>query len=506
MQIPHIKLDKTSDLPLYRQLSDALMALIAKGKLEPDTKLPSIRQMAQSLDVNNTTVVSAYKYLERMSAVYSVIGSGTFIATQAPTQPDAPQPGPVPQQNLEQNSDQNSEQSPAKSPEQNQNSEPTQEPIPAPTPIAVLPETPSHIENIAEYINFADTTTDANQFPVTAFRRSFDAVLDRDRGFAFDCHDTQGYKPLRESFCHLMNGFSVKLDPETIHVISDALQGLQALAAALVQPGDTVFVEKLTSQSTVAVFASRGANIVEMPLAKDGLDLDALEVLLKHHRPKLLHVMPNFQAPTGIAYSNNNMRHLLQMAKIAGAYIIEEDHVSDFYYDGIKKSPLKAFDDAECVYYIKSFAKTLVPGLRIGFIACPHDSLAPKIDLTTSGYIQRGVDLFLRSGAYDLHLANMRSVYGRRYHKVVTAINTYLPNLADVDLPGGGLCLWIRPRNTNSDIDYVEQLLQQKIIVSPGQLFAISGEESAFRISFAAVSDERIAEGIGGIASVLQGE
>ncbi|MCL2570959.1 MAG: PLP-dependent aminotransferase family protein [Defluviitaleaceae bacterium] len=440
----NIRLEKNDDTPLYRQLADKIQALVAKGEILPDTKLPSIRQMAQNLDVNNTTVINAYKYLERKMAVYSVIGSGTFIS-KPPTR------------------------------------------------------LPQKAEVVAQgYINFADTTTDGTLFPVTAFRRAFDAVLERDGGQAFGYHDAQGYKPLRESFSKIIEGVS----PDCIQVISDTHQAIETLADTLLGSGDVVFVEELTPQGAVAAFLSRQAKIVHMPMAGSGLDFEALESLIKKHKPKLIYVMPHFQTPTAISYSETDKKRLLELAGAANTYIIEVDLFSDFYYDGIKRTPLKTLDEADKVIYVKSFSKTLMPGM--GFIASPIEiaaDIAPA-DLATSGYIQRGFDLFLRSGAYDLHLANMRTVYGRRYQKIIGVINTYLANLADVILPAGGLSLWIKPHNKIAD--YIDKFLQRKVVVSPSDLYVGSGE--GFRVSFAAVNEEQINEGIGAIAAVLNGE
>jgi len=487
MQMPHIHLDKKSSTPLYRQLSDAITELAAGGKLAPDAKLPSIRQLARALDVNNTTVISAYKLLEREAVIYSVVGSGTFVTPTAPV-----------------------------------------------IEIPVLPK-------IGEgFINFADTSTEVKLFPVTAFRRSFDAVLDRDGGAAFDCHDTRGHKPLRESFCKLLEVHGISADPGNIQVIQDIQQGLQAIADAVLQPGDTVFVEKPTSQRAVAAFLSKRTQIVEMPLTKDGPDMAEVEALIKKHRPKLIYVMPHFQTPTGISYSAEKQRRLLALAHAADAYVIEEDQCSDFYYDGIKRAPLKALDDNDRVFYVKSFAKNLVPGLRMGFMLCPDKAMPVSGDIAAPGYIQRGFDMFLRSGAYELHMANIRSVYGRRYHKVVAAVNGYLGHLADFHLPMGGLGLWITPRcspknsaredatdilaatqhvdvtdalaDADDDVtppdwqdDYCAAFLQRQVVVSPGRLFG-AADKDGFMISFAAVPEDKMAEGIGVIASVLGDE
>jgi len=451
MSIPHIPLDKNSETPLYRQLSDALQALMTSGELAPDTRLPSIRQLSQTLDVNNTTVVNAYKQLERVAAVYTVVGRGTFVAVPVAVEPV----------------------------------------------IDIVPvEVPELPEFAPDYINFADMSTDASLFPTTGFRRAFDAVLDRDGGAAFDNLDNQGYKPLRECFAQMVGG----IDPDCIHVLTDIQQGLEAVAVALLTPGDTVFVERPTSQMAVAMFLSKGAKIIEMPMLNDGPDFDALSGLLKEHKPKLIYTMPNFQVPTGICYSSESKHRLLELAGGMGAYIIEEDQYSDFYYDGVKRNLLRTESDK--VIYIKSFAKTLISGLRMGFLVCPGDmTISVKGDVSTCGYVQRGLDLFLRSGAYELHLANMRSVYGRKYQKVVAALSTYLGHLADFVLPAGGFGIWVVPHDGG---DYAERILQRKVVVSPGWLFGT--DVVGFRINFTAVTEEQVSEGLGVIAQVLGGE
>jgi DNA-binding transcriptional regulator YhcF (GntR family) len=75
-----ITLNKESGVPVYRQLADAFCGLILKGVLPPHRKLPPIRAMAQGLHINNDTVINAYKFLENKGVVYSVVGSGTYVA------------------------------------------------------------------------------------------------------------------------------------------------------------------------------------------------------------------------------------------------------------------------------------------------------------------------------------------------------------------------------------------------------------------------------------------
>ena len=466
MLIPKILLDKNSSIPLYRQLTEALEGLIADGTLAPDTKLPSIRKMAMASNVNNSTVVGAYKLLESRRAVYTVVGSGTFVAQPLA---DAAIPMPV-----------------------------VKPPMPEPLQL------PDSTEG---FINFADLTTDADLFPSTAFRRAFDAALERDGGLAFGYCDSQGYEPLRKSMCKLLDGYSVKAEKEHIQIIHGAQQGLDLLAAALITPGDIVFIEALTSRAAAASFMSKGAQIIEMPMVNDGPDMEAVETLFDRHKPKLIYVMPNFQAPTGICYSDEKKRRLLSLAGACGAYIIEEDQFSDFYYDGVIRTPLKALDTGNRIIFIKSFSKILMPGLHTSFMVCPPEVIETidNKDIVMSGYVQRGFDLYLKSGAYNSYCATVRTTYGRRYQKIVAAVTTYLAPLADCELPGGGLSLWITPHS--DDAGLAESFLQNKVIVSPGRLYAAAGVDvKGFRLSFASVPESRIAEGIGAIAQVLNPE
>ena len=75
-----IQLNKTGITPVYRQLGDAFCMLIKRGALKPHRKLPAIRKLANSLRINNDTVINAYKYMESKGAVYSITGSGTYVA------------------------------------------------------------------------------------------------------------------------------------------------------------------------------------------------------------------------------------------------------------------------------------------------------------------------------------------------------------------------------------------------------------------------------------------
>jgi DNA-binding transcriptional MocR family regulator len=467
--VEDIRLSKDSPTPLYRQLGDEIKALIESGRLAPQAQLPPIRGLASALQVNNVTVVNAYKYLESLKYVYSMVGSGTFV------------------------------------------SDPAQNALPAPILKNEYNATQALSGDLKQYINFADTATMSDLFPVAAFKQAFDAVLTRDGGSAFDYQDSQGYAPLRESLCALLKKSAVKTSPERVQIISGAQQGLDILAKAMLLPGDTLLVERPTFYGAVGAFASRGAQVIDIPLDESGPDPDRLETLLKAHRPKAMYLMPNFQTPTGISYSLDTKRRVLELAYKYNTYIIEEDNQNDFYYDRKPRVPLKALDYRNQVIYIKSFSKILMPGLRMGFMVCPKKisvtTVKRNTDIATSGYIQRAFDLYLRDGDFGRHCAHMRTVYARRYRKAVKMAVAQLAPYANIGIPGGGLSLWFELKD--ADGRQAEALcnrfLQQRVIVSPGALFSLHDDDMpCFRISFASVSEAALAKGIDLIASVIK--
>jgi len=434
--------------PLYRKIGEELLGKINAGDFAPNSRLPAIRTLATELGVNNTTIVSAYKYLEQKRAVYSVRGSGVYVA--------------------------------------NQNEKPA----------------PVFFSAHGDCINFAATGSDTSFFPKEDFRRAFDAVLLRDGASVFSSAGGRGYMPLRETISALLAINSVQTTPENIQITTDIRSGLALVLQKLIGPGDAVVLESPCAPWAAAAFAFCGAKILEMPLNSNGPDLDRLIFLAKKHKPKIFFFMPNYQQPTGLCYTNDVKEKLLVIAQNTNAHIIEADDCGDFFYDE-KPKPLRAAN--ERVIYLKSFERVLSPGLA-GYIVYPKDA-TPHETEGVSGYIQRGLDYYLRNNDYDAFCAKIRGVFAKRYRRAIAAAETFLAPYADFIIPGGGLGLWVSPKNSGKTAAYIDEFLIHKVLVSPGRFFAPSvikpAAERHFRISFANTNEDDISKGIGIIASVL---
>ncbi len=455
-----IIIDKKSEMPLYQQLAEGLCHMIEQGVLAANTKLPPIRQMASQLRVNAVTVVAAYKYLEQKRIVYSLIGSGTYVS-------------PLPIEKM-------------------------------PEPLIFQQTDVQKQYSIEGAINFVDSSIPQSLFPVEEFKEAFHVVLEREKGNAFRYLDSMGYGPLREILCEYLREYAIHASAENIQIISGAQQGIDIISKALVSYGDTIFTEKPTFYGACAAFMSRGGNVIGINMEKNGIDTLELENLLKIYHPKFLYIMAYFQTPTGISYSMSKKRKLLELAEKYHFYIIEDDNLYDFYYGKEKIVPLKVLDYKNKVIYIKSFSKIWMPGLRMGFMLLPKKLLESvcsakyTTDISTSGFLQKGVEYYLKKYGWKRHSEIMRKYGGEQYRMAVSAVKKHLAEKVSFLLPKGGISLWLKlPPQVEAE-KLCTLLLQQKVIVSPSTQYYMGQKEDNenIRICFSNVKQRELEEGM----------
>lgn len=460
-------LDKSGQVPLYQQLAERLMKLIGEGSLPPNQKLPPIRKMAEGFGVNAVTVVAAYKYLESKQMVYSRMGSGTFVSPLLI------------------------------------------EDIPAPVVRGNLQNFEAGL-SFENAINFANTSLPHELFPVEAFKEAFDQVLEREKGGAFRYTDSMGYEALRRQLCRYLESYGIQAAVDGVQVISGAQQGIDIISKAMVAYGDVVFVESPTFYGAVGAFLSRGAKLIEIPMEQDGMKMDLLEDYLKLYHPRFIYMMAYFQTPTGISYSMEKKRRLLELAERYDTYIIEEDDFYDFHYTKETVVPLKALDYKNRVVYIKSFSKILMPGLRMGLMVLPkriHQGVMEAkytTDIFTSGFIQKALELYLRENGWESHAKEMRRFGGEKYRTTISFAKKYLAGRCVYTLPGGGVSLWIGlPEGIGAEA-FCSRMLEKNVILTPGSQFEISGKDSNHvRLSFAGLGDDKIQVGLKRMADTI---
>lgn len=472
----HLNRESTSQ-HLYIQVYRALKDLILEGKLKNNDQLPPIRKLAKKLNVNTVTVVNAYKLLEEEGLVSKKVGSGTYISLPIRDNKEYT--------NLVKNMME-------------------EEYIPN----SLAGE--RYIQIQENMINFASTTPSTDLFPIDDFKEVLNEVLDRDKGAAFGYQESQGYYPLRIALKKYISHYNIHTEIDNIHIISGAQQGIDIIAKGILNYGDTVLIESPSYTGAMAVFQSRGAKIIDIALEEDGLILQDLEKKVIHYQPKLLYIMPNFQNPTGISYSLQKKKEIIKIAEKYNFLIVEDDYLSDLNFSSKDNATLKSLDTKDVVIYIKSFSKIFMPGLRLGFLVVPtllfQEVLLAKhaTDISTSGLLQRALELYLVKGTWQQHIQYMEDQYRHRFEVMVRCIKEYMPPQVEYNLPTGGVNFWFKLPKGLSSKDLYEIAEKENVVFAPGHLFFLKDEGlSYFRLSIAAVNPKEIEYGIKKLSRVI---
>ena len=152
-----------------------------------------------------------------------------------------------------------------------------------------------------------------------------------------------------------------------------------------------------------------------------------------------------------------------------------------------------------------------MPGLRMGLIVLPkkiHQAVMEAkytSDISTSGFIQRAMEYYLRENGWEHHAEAMRRYGSGKYHRTLSAAKKYLKGTAEYNRPEGGISLWLElPENIQASA-FCRRMLEKNVILTPGSKFDISGQdESHVRLSFANLSNDKIEVGIKRMGDTLR--
>jgi len=313
-----------------------------------------------------------------------------------------------------------------------------------------------------------------------------------------------GYPPLREWIAQRH-----QVEPEQVMVTNGSMQADAFLFDALVSPGDVVIVERPTYDRTLLSLRGRGADVRMVQLESDGIDVAAVDrVLTAGARPKLAHIIPNFQNPAGCTLSRQKREALLDLAKAYEFTIFEDDPYVALRFEGTAQPTMLSMD-AETVVYASSFSKTVCPGIRVGYLVGPAELIARIVKIATSTYIspsmvaQAIVHQFCLSGALEKSIERVKDALRERAATLCEALRRKLPEARFVE-PEGGYFLWLElPRGTDVNALFTAAG-ERGVQFVKGSDFVLEGAESTLRLAYSGVTPEEIEEGVSRLADAYR--
>ncbi len=309
----------------------------------------------------------------------------------------------------------------------------------------------------------------------------------------------EGLAPLRDWFAAEVGG-DVRADD--VVVIAGGQAALSASFRGLAAPGDPVVVEAPTYAG--AIDAARLAGLRPIPVATDehGIRIDQLAAALRTSDARLVYLQPTTSNPTGITMPADRRREVLELARTAGAFIIEDDYARDLQSEGHQPSPMINDDRDGHVVYIRSLTKSAAPALRIAAMVAKGPALrrlrnARLVDdFFVSAVLQETALGVVTSAGWPRHLARLRRAVGQRMAIACRAIEAD-DSLSLAVHPAGGLVLWVGIDDRLDDVAVSRAAFDRGVAVSPGRTWFCAEPTGSFiRVSVAAADGAAIAEGV----------
>ncbi len=483
-----IKIDKTDKVPVYQQVFNKIKQRIESGILKPGEKLPASRLLAKSLGVNRSTIYRAYEELWSFGYIESRPGSYSIVRERA---------------KLAEN--------------MSVSSQSEFDWLQTANPI-ILDELSkkdrhNHPECIKNIINFLPLSPDYDLMPIEYFRKCVNKVLFEGGAKLLGYNDTIGYEPLRRFICRRLGHHGIKAGVDNVMISNGTHNALEIILKYLLKPADKIVVEAPTYSVAIPLFELYQADVVEVPLTNDGLDLHHLEKTLKKQKVAFVFTMANFQNPTGLTTSQQHREELLAICKKYNTPIVEDGFEEEMKYFGKSVLPIKSMDEIGLVIYLGTFSKTLFPGLRLGWIVgnemliSSFARLKKICDISGNFLSQAAVYKFCQSGHYELHVKRLHRVYRKRMATAIKTAEKHFPkNTCWFTKPLGGYSFWVSLKENIIDEDeLIDRLLKNGVAVTPGNLFFVKDKSyPSFRLSIAHLSENKIEEGVKIIAKVLE--
>jgi len=479
-----IDLDRRGPLPLYRQIYEQLREAILAGTLKPGAKVPPSRDMAHDLGTSRTTIINAIDQLVAEGYLEARRGSGTQVAgwrrdlegegagRRKPETNSGPGPS-VPKR-------WKSRLSKGKSAER---------------PVTARPLRPG-IPDIAE-------------FPASLWgrllRRASYSQSAGAAGYAY----LSGHPDLKKAIArHLTEYRLVDTAADDIIVTSSAQAALDLVARLLLAADDPVWIEDPGYRGARAAFMNTGARLVPIPVDDAGM---APARANSPPAPKLIYVTPSHQYPLGSTLSLARRLEILDIADRAGAFIVEDDYDSEFHYEGRPIAALQGLRKNSPVNYVGTFSKSLLPGLRLGFMAAPPALRSALADLqrATGHYASAAAQIaaaeFINAGHYRSHIRKMQSIYHKRRDALIAAIEDEMADVLEPLRPEGGMQLAAILPGRRDDAELARLVGQAGVEADPLSLFSLGrNKRYGLLLGYAAWPEERIREAVKTIASVIR--
>lgn len=315
-----------------------------------------------------------------------------------------------------------------------------------------------------------------------------------------------GYPPLRALIAE-KHGVSA----DRVFITNGSLQGYVFMLDSLFATGGLLAVEAPTYDRALLQATLHGVDVLPIPVAPDGLDVDVLEAACAAGRvPKVLYTIPNFQNPSGATISLEKRHALVGLAERYGFLILEDDPYGLLRFEGEHLPSLESIGGTERVIFTSSYSKTVAPGLRVGYIVAPAEIASELVTVASRTYIspsllaQAAIHRIVADGHFEPNVARVTELMHERRDAMVAGL-AHMPPGTQCTPPQGGFFLWMELPEPLSADDLFAPAGEAGVVYVKGSDCFVDGGERTLRLAYSGVSPDEIAEGMERLGTVFAG-
>ena len=364
-----------------------------------------------------------------------------------------------------------------------------------------------------EVISFAGGLPAPETFPIEQIKEANRVVLEESGRKALQYSTTEGFDPLRKWIANRMNStIGTSLEYDNILITHGSQQGLDLMGKIFLNKDDVVLCESPTYLAAISAFKSYECKFIEVPTDKDGMIPEELERIIKTTpNVKLIYTIPTFQNPTGVTWTLERRKAIVNVADKYNKIIIEDNPYGELRFNGENLPSLQSFDKTGNVVCFGTFSKIFCPGYRIAWVAA-HKEIIEKLvivkqstDLQCNTSAQMVISKYLELNDIDKHIEGIRKLYKKRCELALKTMEEEFPECIEFNKPDGGLFTWVKlPEKINAR-DLLQKCLEKNVAFVPGgPFFPNGGHENYFRINYSNMPEERIVEGLKIIGQVIR--
>ena len=350
-------------------------------------------------------------------------------------------------------------------------------------------------------ISLAEELPAEELFPLSLLAEAASSVI-TSNAEALQYGDPAGYGPLREWLTgDWFRTKGVTVNEGGVLLTTGSQQAVDLLSRVYLDSGDRVLVEHPTSPGCLQALRMQGALIIPVRGDKEGLQPDHLLAQIQKYRPKMLFAAPSFSNPSGILWSLERRKEVLELCAAHHVLIVEDDSYGDLHFERYDKPPAQKYpslyalenvSDGGHVLYIGSFSKTVAPALRTGWAAGSPELISMMsaakgmADWQSSPLNQRLLYHLLDASAFDLreHIALLNREYHTRLKLMAELLKRPAWKGSSYDLPIGGMFLWVTlPQGLDANA-LLKCALSKGVAFLPGQLCCVDGGGEYIRLNF----------------------